>query len=89
MNRHERRARSKISAKSAPVPAPRPSAAAPPAVIAPPSLLLRGVASILLASWLLKRVHNPQVFVMLRQVAVQAGREDAVREIDARIQAGV
>jgi len=84
MNRQQRRASSRAPAKNPQSASPRP-VLAEQAVATSPSLMLRFAASILLSAWVLKRVRNPQVFSMLRQVAIQAGRDDAARSIDERM----
>ncbi len=81
MNRRQRRVAVKTSAKIIP-PAP---VAEPIEKPSSPGIGLRVAASLLLSSWMLKRVHNPQVLVMLRAVAVQAGRGGVVRQLDERI----
>lgn len=78
MNRRQRR----VSAKSGNSPQATPAVNTPAAPTAAPTLVLRLAASVLLSSWVLRRVRNRQIFEMLRQVAIQAGREDAVRRID-------
>ena len=80
MNRHQRRLAVKKGVQS-----PNLTPASPGEEAQPPGRALRVAASILLSSWVLRRVRNPQVFSMLRQVAIQAGRHDAVRQIEDRI----
>jgi len=79
MNRHQRRAALKTPAKTAPAAA---SSAAPRQA---PGFVLRLAASLLLSSWVLRRVSNPQVLSMLRDVAFQAGRDNVVRQLDDRL----
>ena len=81
MNRHQRR----FAAKKGVQPSDRPPVPLIAGKALPPGRVLRAAASILLSSWVLRRVHNPQVLSMLRQVAIQADRQDAARQIEDRI----
>lgn len=78
MNRRQRR----VSAKNGSPSQAAPSGETTPHSTSTPTAALRLAASVLLSSWVLRRVQNPQIFAMLRQVAIQAGRDDAVRRID-------
>ncbi len=49
-----------------------------------PGVLLRIVAHVLLAQWVLKRVKHPQVLALLSEVARQAGRLDLISQIDKK-----
>jgi hypothetical protein len=80
MNRHERRAAAKKGGDAsvgAVEPAPQRNLDAPPA----PSLALRLVARVLLADWVLKRVHHPDLLAILLQIAQQVARADVVARI--------
>jgi hypothetical protein len=82
MNRHQRR----ISAKNpANISVSQSSPPAASGTLPPPGRVLRLAASVLLSSWVLGRVRSPEIFSMLRQVALQAGRQDAVVRIDERL----
>ena len=85
MNRRDRRAAKKT-------PTPEPSAPGKPLPMAPvvaaderPGVLLRVFARLLLSSFVVKRTNNPQVLRMLREVARQAGRMDALLRIQAKL----
>lgn len=81
MNRHQRRAALKTPAK----PASAAVSARSAETLAPPGFGLRLAASLLLSSWVLRRVSNPQVLAMLRDVARQAGRDGVVRQLEERL----
>lgn len=87
MNRHQRRAALKAQGsvtdgKERPQ---RPAAIEAPAPQSRPGLALRLVSAILLSSWVLRRVKNPEVLGMLLEVARQAGRDDIVRKLGERL----
>ncbi len=49
-----------------------------------PGFLLRAVAKVLLAQWVLRRVNHPQVLGLLSEVARQTGRFDVVTQISKK-----
>jgi len=49
------------------------------------SLLLRMTSRFLLSSWVLKRVEHPNVLAVLRDLAGQAGRMDAMMQIQEKL----
>jgi len=81
MNRRQRR----VSAKTPAKPGQPSHATSVETGQASPTLALRLAARLLLSAWVLRRVQSPQIFSMLRQVAIQAGRDDAVLRIDERL----
>lgn len=48
-------------------------------------LLLRITARVLLSSWVLKRVEHPNVLAILRELAGQVGRMDAMMQIQEKL----
>ena len=85
MNRHQRRAAQK--AQELKKSETRPEDANPPAPLASPRLSLRIAAAVLLSPWVLRRVRNPQVLGMLREVAKQAGRDAVAQQLGERMNA--
>jgi hypothetical protein len=87
VNRQERRANEKKDrlAKSEPT-APLPTM---PVVGAAqrPGIVVRAVARVMLAGWVLKRVSHPTVLALLAEVARQTGRKDIVVQLDKKLQA--
>ncbi len=83
MNRHERRANAKTADRqrdgSVGTPSPVPTKS---------NLALRVMARILLARWVLKRVHHPDLLAILLQVAHQVGRTDAIAALTVKLYPG-
>lgn len=83
MNRHQRRANAKTADRQ-----PDGSVGTPSPVASKPSFALRIVARILLARWVLKRVHHPDLLTILLQVAHQVGRTDAIAALTVKLYPG-
>jgi hypothetical protein len=60
---------------------------APTAPRAKPGIALRLFSRLLLANWLIKRVHHPDIIGLLLQIAEQAGRSDAVAQLTLKLYA--
>ncbi len=90
MNRRYRRATAKQEKESAADYAPDGVTPTVPIVAKQeaPGLLLRLVASILLSSWVLKRVHHSMVLGILGHLAGQVGRTDALVRIHEKLRQG-
>lgn len=87
MNRRERRATKKNVTTAPPSPGkPLPMA---PVVGADerPGLFLRVFARALVSAFVIKRVSNPEVLRMMREVARQSGRMDALLRIQTKLDA--
>ncbi len=52
-----------------------------------PGIVVRLVARVMLAGWVLKRVSHPTVLTLLAEVARQTGRKDIVVQLDKKLQA--
>lgn len=83
MNRHDRRSADRAGRQSENVVPPAPAAALADGV--KPRFFLRLVSGILLSNFVLNRVHHPQVLKLLREVAKESRRTDAMLKIQARM----
>ncbi len=77
MNRRQRRTTAKTKRPAAPAPRETPEAI----TVAKPGIVLRLIARILLAPWVLKRVKHADVERVLAGVAVQAGRPEIAADL--------
>lgn len=83
MNRHQRRASAKTADRQ-----PDGSVGTPSPIPTKSNLALRVMARILLARWVLKRVHHPDLLAILLQVAHQVGRTDAIAALTVKLYPG-
>ena len=83
MNRHQRRASAKTADRQADG-----SVGTPSPIPTKSNLALRVMARILLARWVLKRVHHPDLLAILLQVAHQVGRTDAIAALTVKLYPG-
>jgi hypothetical protein len=86
MNRHQRRqsARTEKSSGAAAIPEKSffPQNASSPKPTGKPSLMLRFFASIILSSWVRKRVRHPAARAAMALVAHEVGRHDLATELE-------
>lgn len=90
MNRRTRRSaekKAKNTPTTTPVSAPNKPLPTAPVVADPgrPGMFLRIVAKVLLSRFALKRVNHAQVLHLLREVARQSGRMDALMQIQEKL----
>lgn len=84
MNRQQRRAAARQSKQGEPIPESAPTVASSNSETSRPSRMMRIFARLLLANWVIKRVHHPDLVAILLQIAQQVGRADAVARLTVK-----